>query len=92
MPLHVGIGNATGRLRQTNRGPEWRCTAEELGKPPQVLRGSGEQDLIPRAAQATQSKPIEPEDALLFPLAVITYVLLKDANESASRIIKLEPS
>ena len=91
MPLHVGIGNATGRLRQTNRGPEWRCTAEELGKPPQVLRGSGEQDLVPRAAQATQSKPIEPEDALLFPLAVITYVLLKDANESASRIIKLEP-
>ena len=64
MPLHVGIGNATGRLRQTNRGPEWRCTAEELGKPPQVLRGSGEQDLVPRAAQATQSKPIEPEDAL----------------------------
>ena len=29
---------------------------------------------------------------IMFPLAVITYVLLKDANESASRIIKLEPS
>ena len=27
-------------------------------------RWRGEQDLIPRAAQAMQSKPIEPEDAL----------------------------
>ena len=28
---------------------------------------------------------------IMFPLAVITYVLLEDANESASRIITLEP-
>ena len=28
---------------------------------------------------------------ILFPLAVIAYVLLKDANESASRLVKLEP-
>ena len=28
---------------------------------------------------------------ITFPLAVIAYVLLKDANESASRLIKLEP-
>ena len=28
---------------------------------------------------------------ILFPLAVIAYVLLKDANESASRLVKLQP-
>ena len=37
---------------------------KELGEPPQVLRGCGEQDLVPGAAQASQSKPVEPEDAL----------------------------
>ena len=31
----------TGRLRRTSSGC-WRSTAEELGKPPQVLRGCGE--------------------------------------------------
>src|SRR5580704_6405151 len=36
----------------------------ELDEPPQVLRGRGEQDLVPRAAQASQPKPVEPEDAL----------------------------
>src|SRR6266498_2695196 len=39
-------------------------TAEEVNEPPQVLRGCGEQHLVPRAAQASQSKPVEPEDAL----------------------------
>jgi len=38
--------------------------AEELDGPLQVLRGCGEQDLVPGAAQAAQSKSIEPENAL----------------------------
>ena len=47
----------TGRRR-------WRRTVEKLDEPPQILRGCGEQDLISRAGQASQSKPVEPEDAL----------------------------
>lgn len=58
------IGSTTGRLRETNSTPQRRWTTDELGKAPQVLRGSGEQDLVPRAAQTAQSKSIEPEDAL----------------------------
>jgi hypothetical protein len=38
--------------------------AEELGEAAQVLRRRGEQHLVPGAAQAPQSKPVEPEDAL----------------------------
>src|SRR4029077_19562820 len=43
---------------------QWRWTAKKLDEPPQVLRGCGEQDLVPRAGQASQSKPVEPEDTL----------------------------
>jgi hypothetical protein len=38
--------------------------ANELGEAPEVLRGGGEQHFIPRTAQPSQSKPIEPENAL----------------------------
>ena len=41
-----------------------RGTAEELDQPPQVLRRRSEQHLIPGTTQASQSKPVEPEDAL----------------------------
>src|SRR5512139_722088 len=58
------IGSTTGGLRETNSTPQRRWTTDELGKAPQVLRDSGEQDLVPRAAQTAQSKSIEPEDAL----------------------------
>src|SRR5579864_5334879 len=54
----------THQLRRTSGCRDWRWTAEELDEPPQVLRGCGEQDLVPGAAQAAQSKSIEPEDAL----------------------------
>jgi hypothetical protein len=43
---------------------QWRWPAKELDEPAQVLRGCGEQNLVPRAAQASQAKPVEPEDAL----------------------------
>ena len=38
--------------------------AEQLGEPPQILRGCGEQHLILGTAQAPQPKPVEPQDAL----------------------------
>jgi hypothetical protein len=38
--------------------------AQELGEAAQVLRGRGEQHFVPGAAQASQSKPVEPQDAL----------------------------
>ncbi len=56
--------SGTGHLGETNSGSQWWCTAEEFSEAPQVLRGGGEQDLISRAVQTTQPKPIEPEDAL----------------------------
>jgi hypothetical protein len=40
-------------------GRRHRRITEELGKPPEVLRGCGEQHLIPGAAQAAQPKSIE---------------------------------
>ena len=43
---------------------QWRWTAKKLDEPPQVLRGCCEQDLVPRTGQASQSKPVEPEDTL----------------------------
>ncbi len=51
-------------LRRTNGCRQWRWSAEELDEPLQVLRGSGEQNLVSCAAQAPQSKPVEPQDAL----------------------------
>ena len=36
---------------------------EELGEPPQILRGS-EQHLVLGATQASQANPVEPKDAL----------------------------
>src|SRR5205807_5308281 len=53
----------THQLRWTGHR-QWRWTAKKLDEPPQVLRGCGEQNLVPRAGQASQSKPVEPEDAL----------------------------
>src|SRR5215469_3332018 len=50
-------------LRRTSRRQWWR-TANELDEPPQVLRGCGEQHLVSCAAQASQSKPVQPENAL----------------------------
>ena len=52
----------TRQLCGTGLRRQWRWP--ELDEPPQVLRGRGEQDLVPRAAQASQPKPVEPEDAL----------------------------
>ena len=46
---------------------QWRWPAKELDEPPQVLRGCGEQNLVPRTAQASQPKPVEPEDAFHVP-------------------------
>ena len=43
---------------------QWRWTAKKFDEPPQVLRGCCEQDLVPRTGQASQSKPVEPEDTL----------------------------
>ena len=54
----------TQRLRRASSCERWWGTAEQLDEPPQVLRGCGEQHLVPDAAQASQSKPVEPEDAL----------------------------
>ena len=54
----------THQLRRTSNHRQWRWTAKELDEPPQVLRGCGEQHLVPDAAQAAQSKSVEPEDAL----------------------------
>src|SRR6516164_11581252 len=51
-------------LRRTSRRRQWWRTANELDEPPQVLRGCGEQHLVSRAAQASQSKPVQPENAL----------------------------
>ena len=52
------------RLRRASSYDRRWGTAEELNEPPQVLRGCGEQHLVPRAAQASQSKPVKPENAL----------------------------
>ena len=51
------------QLRRTS-SCRWRWTAQKFGEPPQVLRGRSKQDLVPDAAQAPQSKPVEPQDAL----------------------------
>src|SRR6516165_4812385 len=56
--------NLTPRLREANGGHRWRRTAEKLSKPPQVLSSCGEQHCILGAAQATQPKPVELQDAL----------------------------
>ena len=56
--------NLTPRLREANGGHRWRRTAEKLSKPPQVLCSCGEQHFILGAAQATQPKPVELQDAL----------------------------
>jgi len=53
----------THELCRTSGARQWRWTAKKLNEPPQVLRGCGEQNLVPRAAQASQPKPVEPEDA-----------------------------
>jgi len=44
--------------------PAGRSTAEQLGKPPQVLRGCGEYHLLLGTAQAPQPEPVEFQDAL----------------------------
>ncbi len=51
----------TQRLQRASDCDRRWGTAEEVNEPPQVLRGCGEQHLVPRAAQASQSKPVEPE-------------------------------
>src|SRR5262249_12467129 len=56
--------NLTPRLREANGGHRWRRTAEQLSKPPQVLCSCGEYAFIVSAAQATQPKPVELQDAL----------------------------
>ena len=42
----------------------WWRTTEEFGQPPEVLCHCGQQDFIFSAAQTSQSKPIEFENAL----------------------------
>src|SRR5262249_14971324 len=56
--------SAIAALREANGGHRWRRTAEKLSKPPQVLCSCGEQHFILGAAQATQPKPVELQDAL----------------------------
>src|SRR5665213_1281396 len=51
-------------LRWVRGCERWWGMAEELNKSPQVLCGCSEQDLVPDATQAPQSKPVEPEDTL----------------------------
>ena len=51
------------QLRRTSCR-QWRWMAQELGETAQVLRGRGEQHFVPGAAQAPQSKPVKPQDAL----------------------------
>src|ERR1700745_2532895 len=46
-------------LCEASNSPRWRGAAEELGKPPQILR---KQDFVPDAAQAPKPKPVEPEN------------------------------
>ena len=57
-------GGATLELRQASSHERWRGSTQQLGEALQVLRGCGQQHLVPHAAQASQAKPIEPEDAL----------------------------
>src|SRR4051812_40829254 len=45
----------TRDLRRTSMCRQGWWTAEQLGETPQVLRGCGEQDLVPRATEASQS-------------------------------------
>src|ERR1700689_248330 len=52
------------KLNRRSGCRHWRWTLDELDEPPQVLRGCGEQYFVPDAAQAAQSKPVEPQDAL----------------------------
>lgn len=77
-----------GRLRRAS-GCErrWR-TAEELDEPSQVLRSRRKHHFVSGAAQASQSKPIEFEDALhvcksqldLLPLAPLLLEVLAKAR------------
>src|SRR5262249_38889157 len=62
--LNASVPNLTPRLREANGGHRWRRTAEKLSKPPQVLCSCGEQHFILGAAQATQPKPVELQNAL----------------------------
>jgi hypothetical protein len=54
----------TRRLRWASSHHRWRGTAEELGKPSQVLSSCREQHLVSGTAQASQPKSVELEDAL----------------------------
>src|SRR5258708_6777048 len=60
----VAAPTPDGRLGWASSCERSWGTAEQLDESPQVLRGCGEQHLVPRAAQASQSKAVEPEDAL----------------------------
>ncbi len=69
--------------RATSRDWRWG-TAEDLNEPPQVLRGCGEQHFVPRAAQASQSKPVEPENALHMRKSHLNLLALADDCWKAS--------
>ena len=61
-PWHLRL-TLLERLRHALGGLWWAST-NELGEPSEVLRRGGQQHLVPSAAQASQPKPVEFEDAL----------------------------
>ena len=54
----------TQRLRRASSCERRWGTAEQFDESFQVLRGCGEQHLVPGTAQSSQTEPVEPEDAL----------------------------
>ena len=53
-----------GCLCEASSSQRWRGTAEELGEPPEVLRGCSQQHFVPDAVQAPQPETVEPENPL----------------------------
>jgi hypothetical protein len=59
----VGV-NEANLVPSTSGGEDWRWEGDELRQFPQVLGGSGQEELVLGFARATQAQSIEPEDAL----------------------------
>src|SRR6516162_9454304 len=62
--LNASVPKLDATPTRSKRRPPVRRTAEKLSKPPQVLCSCGKQHFILGAAQATQPKPVELQDAL----------------------------
>ena len=82
-PIAPALEPGSGWLEATSScsNPGEGRHGPELGEPSQVLRGGGQQELIPCATRATQSQTRQPQDALevgkqhLDLLAVVTGAL-----------------